>query len=133
MHARRVRTLYMEISRVVISPIIYLRIRGMCDSPLLPCLKAIYMPDNNDAIDFASVILLALGSSLKVVELNHSAISEEDFFIPFLTLLATKSPQLGRLVLRGTGNISLEHVFCFTNLQHLEIRLSGTYLDPQAG
>ena len=85
----------METSRVVISPIIYLRIRGMYDSPLLPCLKAIYMPDKNNAIDFASVILLAFGTSFNVIELNHGAISEEDFFIPFLTLLATKSPQLG--------------------------------------
>jgi hypothetical protein len=120
----------MEIPRVVISPNIYLCIRGMRDRPLLPCLKAIYMPDYNNAIDFASVILLAMGTSLDVVELNHSAISQEDFIL-FLTLLATKSPQLRRLVLRGTGNVSLEHVFCFTNLQHLEIRLSGTYLDPQ--
>lgn len=130
-HARRVRILYMETPCVAISPIIYLRIRGMCDRPLLPGLKAIYMPDNNNAIDFASVMLLAIETSLNVVELNHSAISEEHFFIPFLTLLATKSPQLRRLALRGAGNISLEHVFCFTNLQHLEIRLSGTYLYPQ--
>ena len=121
----------METSRVVISPIIYLRIRGMYDSPLLPCLKAIYMPDKNNVIDFASVILLTLGTSFNVIELNHSAISEEDFFIPFLTLLATKSPQLRHLALRGAGDISLEHVFCFTNLQRLEIRLSGTYLCRQ--
>ena len=85
-HARRVRILYMETPCVAISPIIYLRIRGMCDRPLLPGLKAIYMPDNNNAIDFASVMLLAIETSLNVVELNHSAISEEHFFIPFLTL-----------------------------------------------
>lgn len=121
----------METPRVVISPIIYLRVCGICDSPLLPGLKAIYIPDNNDAIDFASAILLVLGASLNVVELNNSAISEKNFFIPFLTSLAAKSPQIGRLALRGTENISLEHVYRLTNLQRLEIRLSDTYLYPQ--
>jgi len=121
----------METPRVVISPIIYLRVCDICDSPLLPGLKAIYIPDNNDAIDFASAILLVLGASLNVVELNNSAISEKNFFIPFLTSLAAKSPQIGRLALRGTENISLEHVYRLTNLQRLEIRLSDTYLYPQ--
>ena len=120
----------METPRVNISPIIYIRIRNMCNSPLLPGLKSIYIP-GNDPIDFPSIILLALGVSLDVVELNHTAISERNFFIPFLNLLASKSPQLSHLALCGPGNISWEPVYRFTSLQHLEIRLSDTYLYPQ--
>ena len=90
--------------QVGISPIIYLRIRSMYDGILLPGLKAVYIPDN-DPIDFPSIMLLVLasGASLDVVELNHRAISERNFFIPFLSSLVV--PQLGHLALRGTENI----------------------------
>ena len=118
----------MEASHVQVSPIIYLRIRNLRDSPLLPGLKQIYIPDKKP-IDFASIILFASGASLKVVELDHNAISERDFFIPFLSSLTSKS--LAQLALRGTGNISLEPVYRLTSLQRLEIRLPTTYLYPQ--
>ena len=122
----------METPRAVISPMIYTHIRSMRDNPLLPGLKAIYIPDNlNWSIDLPAVILLGLGASLDIVELNNSAISERSFFIPFLTSLASKSPQLSHLALRGTGNVSLEPVYRFTSLQRLQIRLSGIYLYPQ--
>ena len=120
----------METSRVVISPIIYIRIRSMRDSPLLPGLKAIHIPDN-EIVDFPSIILFALGSSLDSVGLNNSAISQRNFYIPFITSLTSQPPRLTHLSLRGSGNISLEPVYHFTSLQRLEIRLSGTYLYPQ--
>ncbi|KAF8811974.1 hypothetical protein BYT27DRAFT_7275555 [Phlegmacium glaucopus] len=130
-HARRVRALYMETTRVVISPIIYLCIRSRFNSsPLLPGLRAIYIPDNV-SIDFPSVVLVALGAPLDVVELNNSAISKNDFYIPFMTSLASASSQLGYLSLRGSGNISLEPVYRFTSLQQIEIRLPDIYLYPQ--
>ena len=79
----------------------------MCDSLL--CLKAIYMPDNNDAVDFASVILVALGSSLNVVELNHGAISQEDLLYPVpnfvgykVSLTRPPSPPWDRKYILGT-------------------------------
>ena len=102
----------------------------MCDSLLLPGLKAIYIPDHNP-IDFYSIMLLVSRASLDVVELNNIAISERNFFIPFLSSLASKSPQLVHLALRGSGNISLEPVYRLTSLQRLEIRFPGTYLYPQ--
>ncbi|KAF8802008.1 hypothetical protein BYT27DRAFT_6776524 [Phlegmacium glaucopus] len=128
-HARRVRAFYMKPPRAVISPITYLRIRSMCDGPLLPGLKAIYIPDNT-SIDLPSVVLVALGAPLNIVELNNSAISTRSFYIPFMTLL---SSELGHLTLRARGheNISLEPVYRLTSLQRLEIRLSGTYLYPE--
>ena len=129
-HARRVRTLFLETNPVVISPIVYLRIRDLGDNPLLPGLKAVYIPDNIPKDSF-SVIFLVSGASLDVVELNHSAISAKNFYIPFMSSLASKSPKLAHLALRGTGNISLEPVYCLANLQRLEIRLTGTYLYPQ--
>lgn len=120
----------METNRVVISPIIYLRIRNLCDNPILPGLKAVYIPDSipNDSF---SIIFLVSGASLDVVELNHSAISSRNFFIPFMSSLASKSPKLAHLALRGTGNVSLEPVYCLTNLRRLEIWLPGSYLYPQ--
>ena len=64
-HARRVRTLYVEKSHTVISPMIYIHIRSMRDSLLVPGLRAIYIPDNlNNLIDFPSIILLGLWDSL---------------------------------------------------------------------
>ena len=104
----------------------------MCDIPLLPCLKAIYIPDHNP-IDFPSIMFLVSGASLNVVELNNIAISERNFFIPFLSLLASKSSQsrICQLALRGSGNVSLEPVYHLTGLQRLEIKLPDTYLYPK--
>jgi hypothetical protein len=119
----------MEASRVQISPIIYLCIRNLRDSPLLPGLKEIYIPDKIP-IDFPSIILFASRASLEFVELNHNAIFERNFFIPFLSSLPA-SKSLTDLALRGTGNISLEPVYRLTSLQRLEIRLPTTYLYPQ--
>lgn len=130
-HARRVRTLYMGTQRVVVSPITYDRIRhSMRDSPILPGLKAIYIP-NNSSIDFFPIMLLTVGASLEVVELNDTAISDRNFFIPFMTSLASNSSHLRQLAIRGPGNISLEPVYRLTSLQRLEIKLPGTYLYPQ--
>ena len=47
-----------------------------------------------------------------------------------MSSLASNSPKLAHLALRGTGNISLEPVYCLTNLQRLEIRLPNIYLYP---
>jgi hypothetical protein len=119
----------------LISPIIYLRIRTLlCDNPFLPGLKAIYIfeddPDNNP-VDPSSMIFLVSGASLDVVELHHSAMTERNFFIPFMSSLASKSPKLAHLALRGSGNISLEPVYRLRNLRHLEILLPYIYLYPQ--
>ena len=54
-HARRVRILYMEPLRIVISPNIYLRISGLRDSPLLPGLRQIYIPNNAPLDLFRSI------------------------------------------------------------------------------
>lgn len=94
MHAESELSLYIETPRitpVVISPIIHLRIRTLHHGPLLPALKAIYIQPDSGAVDFSSIILLASGAPLNVVELNNSAISERNFFIPFLSSLATSN------------------------------------------
>ena len=57
--------------------------------------------------------------------------SDRNIFIPSLSSLATTSPHLAHLALRGTGNISFEPVYHLTSLQRLETRLPGTYLCPQ--
>jgi len=121
----------MDTPKIEISPRIYLRLHSICDSPLLPSLKEIYMPDQNNSVDLALVKPLASGTSLNNLSLNDRATSDADFFIPFLTLLATKSPQLLSLALSGTGDVALAPVFCFKNLQQLEIKLSRTYLCSQ--
>ena len=121
----------MEAHRVVISPITYDRIRrSMRGRPILPGLKAIYIPDNT-SIDFFPIMLLTMGDSLEVVELNNTALCERNFFIPFMTSLASNSSHLRQLAVRGPGNISLEPVYRLTSLRRLEIKLSGTYLYPQ--
>ena len=130
-HARRVRTLYMEPLRTVISPNIYLRIRAMRDSPFLPGLKKIYIP-NNPSLDFSSALFLASGSALNLVQIDGDAISDRGFFVPFLSSLYIKSPGLSHLALRGVlPSKSVEHIHRFTELQSLEIRLSGPDLRPQ--
>jgi len=129
-HARRVRTLYMESSRVIVPATTYLCICGLRDSCMLPGLTEIYIPDNT-SLDLSPIMFLVFGAPLNVVELNNSAISDRSFLMPFLTLLALKSPQLRHLSLCGTGSMSLEPVFRFPSLQHLEIRLSDTYLYPK--
>lgn len=121
----------MDTPKIEISPLIYQRIQNIFDSALLPSLKEIYMPDWNNSVNLALVKPLASGTSFNSLSLNDRAISDPDFFIPFLTLLATKSPQLHSLALNGTGDASLEPVFRFSNLRRLEIRLSRTYLCPQ--
>ncbi|KAF8802007.1 hypothetical protein BYT27DRAFT_7113611 [Phlegmacium glaucopus] len=129
-HARRVRSLYMEPSRVIIPPTTYLRICGLRDTCVLPGLTEIYIPDNT-SLDLSSIMLLVLGAPLNAVELNNKAVSDRSFFMPFLTLLASKSPQIRHLTLRGTGNMPSKLAYWFTSLQRLEIRFSGTYLYPQ--
>ena len=129
LHAPRVRTLYMEKLNIVISPHVYLRIRSMRDAPLLPGLKEIYIPDN--AFDLSSALLLASQSDLNLVQLNNSATSDRQFFIPFLYLLSINSPNLVHLTLCGTSNTSLDLVPRFTSLQSLDLRFSGTHLDSQ--
>lgn len=130
MHARRVRILYMETPPIIIPPNIYLRICGLRGPHILPGLNEIYIPNNN-SLDLSPIMLLVLKASLNVVELNNIAISDRSFFMPFLNSLASKSPQLCDLILRGTGSVSLEPVFRFTSLRRLEIRIFGTYLCPQ--
>ena len=133
-HARRVRSIYMEPFEVEISPTIYLGIRAVRDSPPLPDLKQIYIPDNfpfHLSPDLSSALFLASVSTFNLVRLDGNAISEPPFFIPFLSSLHAKSPKLTHLVLRGVVNMSsLEHVHRFTNLQSLEIEVSGPYWHP---
>ena len=122
-HARRVRTIYMVPLRIAISPNIYLRIRAMRDSPLLPGLKNIFIP-NNSSIDLSSALFLASGSTLNMVELDGNATADRQFFVPFLSSLYIKSPGLSHLAIRGDVlSGSLESISRFTKLQSLEIRL----------
>ena len=133
-HARRVRSIYMEPLKVAISPTIYLAIRAVRDSPPLPGLNQIYIPDNfpfHLSPHLSSALFLASVSTFNLVQLNGNAISDPPFFIPFLSSLHVKSPKLTHLVLRGVVNMSsLEHVHRFTNLQSLEIEVSGPYWHP---
>jgi hypothetical protein len=135
-HARRVRTLYMEPLRIVISPNIYLRIRSMRDSPLLPGLKKIYIPDTKSLRDhdLSSALFLASGSTLNMVQLDRNAISDRQFFVPFLSSLYIKSPGLSHLALHGVEvSASLEPIYRFTELQSLEIRLRNPQLLHELG
>ena len=132
MHAPRVRALYMERVYVAISPHVYLRIRSIRqrDTPLLPGLKEIYIPDDT-SLDLSSALLLASESPINLVQLNNSATSDRQFCIPFLFLLSVNSFNLTHLTLCGTTDMSLELVPRFKKLQKLELRLSGTYLDSK--
>ena len=137
-HAPRVRSLYLEPFkfRVVISPDVYLRIRSLCprDTPLLPGLKEIHIPDHwKTSLDFSSAFFLASDSSLNFIHLDKSATSDRQFCIPFLCHLSANSPNLTHLALCGTVNMSLDlHlVLRFRNLQCLDLKLSGTYLGSQ--
>ena len=133
LYAPRVRTLYMERLRVVISPHVYLRIRSLRrhrDAPLLPGLKEIYIP-NETSLDFSAALLLSSESSLNLVHLDNSAMSDRQFCIPFLFLLSVNSPNLTHLALCGTADTALELVPCFKSLQSLELRLSGTDLNSR--
>ena len=136
-HAPRVRSLYMEPFRMVISPHVYLRIRSLRprDTPLLPGLKEIYIPDHlNTSLDFSSAaLLLASDSSFNLIHLDESATSDPHFCIPFLCQLSANSPSLTHLALCGTANMSLDLdlVLRFRNLQCLHLKLSGTYLGSQ--
>ena len=132
-HARRVRTLHMEPLHIVISPIIYLRIHTMRDSPLLPGLRKIYIPNNAYLqVDLPSALFLASGSTLDMVQLDGNATSDRQFFVPFLSSLYMKSPGLSRLALRGVGlSTSVESICRFKELQSLEIRLHNSHLHPQ--
>ena len=128
-HARRVRTLYMEPLSVVISPNIYLRIGAMYDTPFLPGLNKIYIP-NNASLDLSSALFLASGSTFNLVQIDGNAISDRQFFVPFLSSLYVKSPGLTHLTLRGV-NASLEPIHRFAKLQSLDLRLRGPHLYPQ--
>ena len=139
-HARRVRTLHMEPLRIVISPNIYLRIRAMRDSPFLPGLKKIHIPDydygfHHGTLDLSSALFLASSSTtLNMVQIDGDAISEREFFVPFLSSLHIKSPGLSHLALRGVAlSASVEsNIYRFTELQSLEIWLHNSHdLQPQ--
>ena len=130
-HARRVRTLYMETNNIVISPCIYLGIHAMRGAPLLPCLKEIYILDDH-FLDLSSALLLASESTLNTVQLDVNAITDWQFFVPFLSTLYMKSPGLSHLALRGfVRDTSMETVYCFSKLQSLEIRFYGLHFRPQ--
>ena len=118
LHVRRVRTLYMEPLYIRIPPNIYFRIRTMRDSPFLPGLKKIYIPNNppnlnNDPpVDLSSALFLASGSPLDMVQIDSNAILEREFFVPFLSSLYIKSPGLSHLALRGVAlSASVEHIY----------------------
>jgi hypothetical protein len=124
----------MEPLHTVVSPHVYLRIRSLRhrDTPLLPGLKEIYIPDDlNTSLDFSSALLLASESSLNLIHLGNSATSDRQFCIPFLSFLSINSPNLTHLALHGTVDMSMELVPRFRNLQSLDLRLSGTYLGYQ--
>ena len=76
----------MEPVRIVISPIIYIRIHAMRDSPLLPDLKKIYVP-NNTYLDLSSALFLTSESTL-----DGDVISDREFFVPFLSSLHIGKP-----------------------------------------
>ena len=124
----------MEPLHTVVSSHVYLRIRSLRhrDTPLLPGLKEIYIPDDlNTSLDFSAALLLASESSLNLIHLDKSATSDRQFCIPFLFLLSINSPNLTHLALHGTTDMSLELVPRFRNLKSLDLRLSDTYLDYQ--
>ena len=124
-HARRVRTLYMEPGHIPISPTIYLHIHAMCDSPLLPGLKKIYIPYNAD-FDLSSALFLTSQSTLNMVHMYGDPISDWEFFIPFLSSLYIKSPGLSHLALHETVlsfSAGVELICRFKELQSFEIRL----------
>ena len=130
-HARRVRTLYMEPLRISIPPNIYFRIRDMRDSPLLSGLKKIYIP-SNPPLDLSSALFLASGSTLDIVQIGGYAIADREFFVPFLSSLYIKSPRLSHLALRGVVlSASVEHIYRFTELQSLEIKFRHPSLHVQ--
>ena len=104
----------------------------MRNYPLLPGLKKkIYIPNNppnlnNDPpVDLSSALFLASGSPLNMVQIDSNAILEREFFVPFLSSLYIKSPELSQLALRTRVALSasVEHIYRFTELQSLEIRL----------
>ena len=129
-HARRVRTLYMEPLYTVMSPDIYHCIRALRDSPL-PGLKKIYIP-NNPYLDLSSAVFLALGSTLSLVQIDGNATSDRQFFLPFMSSLYIKSPRLSHLSLREVVlSASVELICRFTELQSLEIRHRDPHLYPQ--
>jgi hypothetical protein len=64
------------------------------------------MPDQNNRIDLASVKPLVLGTTLNSLTLNNIATSDQDFFTPLITLLATNSSQLQSLALSGLMDVS---------------------------
>ena len=76
-HACRVKTLDTEPLHIEISPNIYLRICAIRDSPLLPGLKNIYIPNKPflGTLDLSSALFLASGSTLDMVELDGDATS----------------------------------------------------------
>ena len=123
----------METSRIVISPNIYLRIRTMRDSPLLPNLKQIYIPYSPSRdVDLSSALFLAPGSTLNTVQLDRNATSNRQFIVPFLSSLYIKSPGLSHLALRGVVRCaSLEPIYRFKGLQSLEIRFRIPRLNLQ--
>ena len=111
-HARRVRTLYMEPLHIRIPPNIHFRIRAMRDYPLLPGLKKKIFIPNNPPVDLSSALFLASGSTLDMVQIDSNAISDREFFVPFLSLLYIKSPGLSHLALRGVAlSASVEHIY----------------------
>jgi len=130
-HARRVRALCMEPLHIVISPNIYLRIRALRDSPLLPGLKKIYIP-NDPFLDLSSALFLASGSTFNQVQIDGKATSDRQFIFPFLSSLYMKSPGLSRLALCGVPlSASVEPIFRFTELQRLVIELCDPHLHLQ--
>ena len=66
-----------------------------------------------------------------MVQLGGNAISDRQFFTPFLSSLYVKSPGLTHLALRGVVNASVEPIYRFTKLQSLELRLCNPHLYPQ--
>ncbi|KAF8153364.1 hypothetical protein B0H34DRAFT_723246 [Crassisporium funariophilum] len=128
-HARRVRTIYMEPLPSSISQDVYLQIQRIRSTHLLPALRELRIPDNS-SIHLSSTFLLPT-EHLKMIELNNNAISNSQFIRQFLPSLSVTSPNLTHLILRGTATISLDLITRFTRLRTLEIQLSGTYLYPQ--
>ena len=121
----------MEPLHITISPNIYLCINAMRDSPLLPGLKNIYIPDGTH-LDHSSALFLALVSTLNKVQLDDAAAADRQFFVPFLSSLYIKSPGLSHLAIRGPVlSGSLEPIYHFTKLQSLEMWFGNPDLHPQ--
>ena len=122
------RTISLEPQKKTISPHVFIRLTQLKQGYLLPGLTSIVLPDGNSSE--ATYLFVILSPHLKSVELNGSAIRDKQLYLPYLSALATESPMLQRLCLRGTTSVDIGHVLRFKCLRILELELPDTYIFP---